>query len=556
MDTRASFLNCRQQTWQSPDLYLESLKGRADNLEYHGGTVAESHSHVPEADEKGAARSVEERQVIARDRTLALAYIRGADPTRYGILVAELANQYALGNDNYPVDLTSAYSMLVNYTTPMNATRAARHNPQQTTTSTSRASGDTSTVTFTQRGVVAGTNGVTHNKNTCYNCNHVGHYACDCPGDRSGATATPTTSGTTLCQYALMLAQSALHGIDPEWVLVDSQSTISVFRNPHMLSNIRKSPHVLRAITNGGHQDSNMVEDFPNLGVVWFNELSIANILSLSDGRKVCRVTMDISNESAMCVHQLDGSIMKFVEHPSGLYVFAPSNESNIPITVYTMINTVAEQKKMFTRREVSAADIARTLYRKIGRPSEAEFQHIIRSGIIRNCPVTPDDATRALTIYGPDIAALKGKTIKGAAASRTATFQAVPIPAPLIDPQQRITLCMDFFFVHGHAFYHTISRDIGFRTVSTVPDRSFKTILRETFAVLTLYRARGLHISDIHANNEFECIREHVRPIVLNIAPADSHVGEVERSIRTIKERLRSCVHGLPFKRLPKLLV
>jgi hypothetical protein len=36
----------------------------------------------------------------------------------------------------------------------------------------------------------------------------------------------------------------------------------------------------------------------------------------------------------------------------------------------------------------------------------------------------------------------------------------------------------------------------------------------------------------------------------------ADSHVGEVERSIRTIKERSRSTVHGLPYKRLPRLMV
>jgi hypothetical protein len=41
-----------------------------------------------------------------------------------------------------------------------------------------------------------------------------------------------------------------------------------------------------------------------------------------------------------------------------------------------------------------------------------------------------------------------------------------------------------------------------------------------------------------------------------MNVVAADSHVGEVERSIRTIKERLRSCVHGLPFRRVPKLLI
>jgi hypothetical protein len=39
--------------------------------------------------------------------------------------------------------------------------------------------------------------------------------------------------------------------------------------------------------------------------------------------------------------------------------------------------------------------------------------------------------------------------------------------------------------------------------------------------------------------------------PIHLNVVTADSHVGEIERSIRTVKEHLRSSVHGLPFKRL-----
>ena len=39
-------------------------------------------------------------------------------------------------------------------------------------------------------------------------------------------------------------------------------------------------------------------------------------------------------------------------------------------------------------------------------------------------------------------------------------------------------------------------------------------------------------------------------------IVPTNSHVGEVELSIRTIKERVCACAHGLPFKRLPILLI
>ena len=81
-------------------------------------------------------------------------------------------------------------------------------------------------------------------------------------------------------QHAIMMTQSDTSHINPAWILLDSQSTISVFNNPDMLTNVRKSDHTLRALTNGGHQDSSMIGDFPNLGPVWYNPHSIANILS------------------------------------------------------------------------------------------------------------------------------------------------------------------------------------------------------------------------------------------------------------------------------------
>ena len=54
----------------------------------------------------------------------------------------------------------------------------------------------------------------------------------------------------------------------------------------------------------------------------------------------------------------------------------------------------------------------------------------------------------------------------------------------------------------------------------------------------------------------EFRGIRKYVFPTRLNVTAANDHVGKVERSIRTIKERTRTTIHGLPFKRLPKLLI
>ena len=118
-----------------------------------------------------------------------------------------------------------------------------------------------------------------------------------------------------------------------------------------------------------------MIWDFPNLGPVWYNDRSIANILSLSEVRKVCTVTMDTSKEPAINVHRKDGSIMSFVEHPSGLYVYQGNNLSDNNVTAYTLLSTVAEHRRNFSKRQVDDADAARALYRKLGRPDEAEFQ-------------------------------------------------------------------------------------------------------------------------------------------------------------------------------------
>jgi hypothetical protein len=41
-----------------------------------------------------------------------------------------------------------------------------------------------------------------------------------------------------------------------------------------------------------------------------------------------------------------------------------------------------------------------------------------------------------------------------------------------------------------------------------------------------------------------------------MNLNAHGDHVSEVERSIRTIKERVRADVHSMLFKRLPKMMV
>ena len=41
-----------------------------------------------------------------------------------------------------------------------------------------------------------------------------------------------------------------------------------------------------------------------------------------------------------------------------------------------------------------------------------------------------------------------------------------------------------------------------------------------------------------------------------LNTCGADEHVPEIERFIRTVKDRVRSVYHSLPYKYIPRLLL
>ena len=90
-------------------------------------------------------------------------------------------------------------------------------------------------------------------------------------------------------------------------------------------------------------------------------------------------------------------------------------------------------------------------------------------------------------------------------------------------------------FYVNGNVFFHTITRRMKFRTVAAIINRRKATLMHETKAVLNLYAVKGYEITSVHADQEFKCIKEDIRPIELDVCPTDDHVPEVERSVRTI---------------------
>ena len=273
---------------------------------------------------------------------------------------------------------------------------------------------------------------------TCFRCVETGHYASACPysleetqqclaaahsarsDDDSGTTKQLFMSGSlngamgdinTAYQF---LASSngnsqTRHGahIPKEWILLNSQSTVSIFSNCRLLRNIRKSDGWMHIHCKAGITRTNLVGDCSGYRTVWHHPDGIANILSLAEVCKQFHMTYDSSQQNEIVVHKPDGTTKRFIQPDRGLFYLDTSSKG------ITLITTVDDNKSKYTNTDYSCAQLAHRIQRMIGWPSTHDFLHFVDNNLISNCPITRQDILVAEHIFGPDLGSLKGKTVR-----------------------------------------------------------------------------------------------------------------------------------------------
>ena len=113
----------------------------------------------------------------------------------------------------------------------------------------------------------------------------MGHYTPQCPMASVKSKVTNNIVGVKVSQneksYTLKdgnflleinaMSNENYSAIKESSILIESGSNCSVFKNPDLLTDIRKSDEPLRAYTNGGHQDSNMKGHYKHFFEIGFN---------------------------------------------------------------------------------------------------------------------------------------------------------------------------------------------------------------------------------------------------------------------------------------------
>jgi len=154
-------------------------------------------------------------------------------------------------------------------------------------------------ITFLQRGtLVAGSDRETLPGITCFNCQKRGHCSTSCPEAVPDATdAAPPADDAVQLLQAHDAEDEAYEDIGPSdftflqsgdnegrlsmipdtWVLLDSQSTVSVFRNPAFSQISKRRKETTSKCTR-------MVDlRYQRWLEVWYNNECLANILSLAE---------------------------------------------------------------------------------------------------------------------------------------------------------------------------------------------------------------------------------------------------------------------------------
>ena len=362
--------------------------------------------------------------------------------------------------------------------------------------------------------------------------------------------------------YGLVQKQAkGVQGIlSPYHAYIDTCASYSSTPYPELLLNLKKQARGLIGHSNAesfGMDSSSLLRA---LEQVWLNKDGVMTIIPLKQLEKLCPVVYNSTrNKGAFICRTKDGKVVLTNNGKGMPYLDLREFEAEAvlsfaPKAALSFVQTVRGNMEGFTKGEVKEAQKAREAQAMLRHLADRNFLGMVRGGMISNCPVTVNTVNNAHQIFGPDLAGIRGRTVRRPPESVTTNY--VQIPRVILERHQLVTLAVDVMFVNGVPFLVSVARGLNLVTAEFTSSQTAKQLAAGITQMIDLYARGGFQVGTVLMDNEFEKLQNLVPILAINTTAAKEHVPEVERKIGLIKERGRGILNTLPFKKMPRLML
>jgi hypothetical protein len=179
-----------------------------------------------------------------------------------------------------------------------------------------------------------------------------------------------------------------------------------------------------------------------------------------------------------------------------------------------------------------------------------------ISSGKIRNCEVSSQDVLRCIDIWGKHEGNLRGKTT----ARKT---KAVSMDIPKTTTTEKQSLHIDIMFLNDQPYLLGLFQPLELAVAKRLKTRTKYEQWNALQEIIQIVSSSGTKVYQIRCDQEKGIDNSYLKSklvgdtyggITLDITGGRSSVSDVERKIRTIKERVRGVLSTLPYKLTVKL--
>eukprot|EP00956_Cyclotella_meneghiniana_P038953 scaffold162906_cov46-Cyclotella_meneghiniana.AAC.1 len=520
-------------------------------------------------------------------------FIKMSNEQRYGVVKRELDNMYLFDQDAYPQTLEKAYNYLLNY-----QAKSSGGGRQP------RGNYNNEGVAFMEAGAGGRRIG------PCYNCNKYGHLARDCdeltnaekdavknagkkPGGKTGQAhinvgddAHDVEKANEELQECLdgvaninvSLGDASIASLDDDYgfvdgialhvstgrdgkrvdcgrnkLFLDSCATQHTMFAPEYLSRRHTTKVYLNQHCNAGTKLTNKCGYYAGLRF-YESPGGIANLLSAPALEKA-GWKIDFKTGQPIQAMSPDGLLFTFKRDTgmtSGMpYIDMDRPKDHVSHVVskdsITCVETVRKNMQGFTLEQCTRAKGARDAMAMMAHPPEDKIKHLVSANNVANMPFTSTDFANSRVMFGPDRGAIRGKTVRQR--PHRVRPELIVLPQQLYERLRDVVLTADVMFVNGLPFFVTLSRDIKLGTLEFLPSRTTDQLHKSLQTVARIYRRGGFLVKMCLMDMEFKKLEDGTTEVMINTTAAREHVTDIERYIRSIKDRCRSVLSELPYK-------